>query len=133
MVKKILKSIIHVYEEEIPTSLEAFKQWEFTSGPETGEDFNVFARLFRSFVKKNIPADAKATVKVGHYESYGFVELNGKFVFFSISDVRYFKNSWVDDILIRTAKNSSDFTGGSNCSTTLEKFKADVTRLLFSG
>ena len=36
------------------------------------------------------------------------------YVYVSISDVRFFKNSWYDDVLIRSMKHSKDWTGGTN-------------------
>ena len=67
---------------------------------------------------------------VGHYILSGFIERDGRYVYFSISDVRYFKNKWAENILIREAKNEEDYTGGSNGYTTLERFEQDVEELL---
>jgi hypothetical protein len=119
---------------EIPSTLDAFKTWEFSSGPSAGPDFKVFVRLFRSFVKKNLPIGAAlAKFYVGHYECSGFIEKDGKCVYFSISDVRYYKAGWADDILIRTARGINDFTGGLNGCTSLEMFCSDVSRMLMRG
>lgn len=52
----------------------------------------------------------------GHFYFYGFLEnkKNGKLVYFSCSDVRHFPDEWFNHLLIRTAENDTDWTGGSN-------------------
>jgi hypothetical protein len=47
----------------------------------------------------------------------------------SISDVRFFKNSWFDNVLIRTAKSKVDYTGGSNNYCKLEEINDYLLRL----
>ncbi|MFW6124370.1 MAG: hypothetical protein ACOC5G_04030 [Acidobacteriota bacterium] len=119
------------YEKEIPKELCRFEDWEFSSGATTGEDFRVFSRLFKKFVKNNLPDGAElADFLDGHYFLSGFIKRDNNFIYFSISDVRHFPKSWIDNILIRTAKDENDYTGGSNCYTTLDKFKRDVDELL---
>jgi hypothetical protein len=127
---KVLKSETIWYEEEIPTTLEAFKSWEFSSGSTTGSDFKVFSRLYKKWVTRNLPDGAKLdTFSSGHYDLYSFIEKDGKYVYFSISDVRYFPGGWYENILIRTAKSNKDYTGGSNDYTTMSRFRDNVARL----
>ena len=129
--QKIVRYRIVEEEEEIPENLEAFKQWEFSSGSTTGEDFKIFARLFKKYLKANLPQEAElANVSSGHYYVSGFVQKNGKFVYFSISDVRHFPEAWHKEILVRTAQHAKDYTGGPNGYTTLEKFRERVSALL---
>ena len=128
---KITKCSVSYYEVDVPEKLKDFLNWEFSSGGRTGEDFKRFARLFRNYIKKNLPKNAKVVnCNVNHYCLSGFIERNGKYVYFSISDVRFWKNEWFTAILIRTAKHDKDYTGGSNCETTLPKFKENVEKLL---
>jgi hypothetical protein len=123
----INRQTIHEYTEEVPKTLEAFKKWTFSSGSTTGVDFKIFARLFRNYIKKNIPESAKiVNWSNGHYYISGFIELNGKYIYISISDVRHFPGEWHKDILVRTADSAKDYTGGSNGWTTLENFKKDI-------
>lgn len=118
------------YEEEIPKTLNGFLAWQFTSGSITGEDFNKFSSLFRKYIAGSLPAGAKLDkFKKGHYDLFGFIELNDKFIYFSISDVRFFQNEWSTNILIRTAKNNTDYTGGSNCYTSLSNFLNNILKL----
>ena len=37
-----------------------------------------------------------------------------KFIYVSISDVRYWKNEWYNNVLIRTMEHDKDWTGGRN-------------------
>ena len=128
---KITRARVTYYDEEVPSTLLGFKGWEFSSGSTKGEDFKRFARLFRNHIKKVIPVGSKLVeFNVGHYYISGFVEKNSKFVYFSISDVRFFPEEWHDNILIRTAKYEKDYRGGSNGYTTLENFDREVRRLL---
>ena len=129
---KITRQVIQYYEEEIPNSIKEFKNWQFSSGGTTGEDFKIFARKFRSYVKKNLPANSQLiNFSGGHYYVSGFVKKKGsKFIYFSISDVRYFPSSWYNNIMIRTAQHDKDYAGGSNSHTTLENFKINIDRLL---
>lgn len=53
-------------------------------------------------------------------------DIDGKFYYISISDVRYFKNEWADNILYRTMKHDKDWTGGSNHYTTLSELKDNL-------
>ena len=127
------RSIVTTYEEEIPTTLDAFKNWEFSSGSSTGDDFKIFVRLFRNYIKKQLPMGATlVNFSPNHYDLGGFIKKNNKFVYFSISDVRYFPDAWCEDILIRTATSEKDYTGGSNNYTTLQGFKNNVNDLLNS-
>ena len=129
----MLKSKVIYYEEEIPDNLVDFLQWEFSSGGTTGEDFIIFARKFKQYIKSQLPKnDEIVNFSRGHYILSGFIKRGEKFVYFSISDVRFFGNSWSNDILIRTAKDENDYTGGVNNSTSLEGFKKNVDALLKS-
>lgn len=128
---KITRYRVIESQEDIPESLEGFKTWEFTTGIETGEDFEVFARLFREYIRKHVPSGAKLVkFSKNHYEVSGFIERYGNFVYFSIDDVRFFAGEWFRNILIRTAESVEDFTGGPNNYTSLEDFPVNVARLL---
>lgn len=130
---KIVRHRMVAEEVEIPETLDEFLIWEFTSGSTTGEDFKAFAKLFLKDVKSALPPGAKmVNVSTGHYILSGFVEKDGKYVYFSISDVRHFPRGWYSNILIRTAQHEKDYTGGSNGSTTLEDLGRNLDRMLDS-
>lgn len=127
---KITRYVTATFEEEVPKTLASFKNWEFSSGVYTGEDFKVFTRLFKNYIKKLMSNANLVNFSPNHYTFSGFFELNGKYVYFSISDVRFFKNQWYNHILIRTATSITDYTGGSNCYTSLEDFAENINKLL---
>jgi hypothetical protein len=122
-----------VVEEEanIPHTLNGFKDWKFTTGSTTGEDFKVFSRMFQSRIRKSLPAGARLVkFNSGHYYLSGFIRRDNNFVYFSISDVRFFPNGWHQHILVRTARSDTDYIGDSNHYTSLEEFSGAVDRLL---
>ena len=131
MSPKMTRYRVTAYEEEIPCDLAGFRSWEFSNGSTTGEDFRIFARQFRNYIKGELPEGASMQgFSVGHYDVSGFIERGGRFVYFSVSDVRHFPGNWYKEILVRTAKSDKDYTGGPNNHTTLESFREDVNRLL---
>lgn len=127
---KMIRERVVNEEVEIPEKLNDFKGWEFSSGPTTGADFQVFARLFRKCIRQSLsPGTRLVNVNTGHYDLSGFVQRGDKFVYFSISDVRHFPEEWHRNILVRTAQSETDYTGGSNDYTTLERFSNAMDRL----
>lgn len=127
---KITRENVSYSEDTVPTTIDGFKTWEFTSGGTTGEDFKVFAETYKNEIKKRLPKGVIfANYSTGHYFVSGFLEKNGKYVYFSVSDVRHFPGEWFNNILIRTAQHISDYTGGSNGLTTLDDFSDSVGRL----
>ena len=52
----------------------------------------------------------------GHYEFSAVLKdaTKDQFIYVSISDVRYFKNQWFSNVLIRTMKHDKDWSGGMN-------------------
>ena len=94
---------------------------------------------FREFVK-----DYKKTLKAILFDKYEIVEFHkmhfefsafiknrftGKLVYLAISDVRFWGNNWYNNILIRTAKDTKDFTGGSNNYIELNNLITGLDRL----
>lgn len=104
----------------------------FESSAYETPQFAQFAKNFKAEVKTQLEANGLRLYSwsKGHFYCAGFAEKDGKFVFFSIPDVRYFVNGWYDDILIRTAKSPKDYRGGANNSTTLEQFGVNVAKLI---
>lgn len=127
---KITRYETRTFEEEIPTSLNVFKNWTFSSGCTTGEDFKIFTRKFKSVIVKAMSNAKLVNFSSNHYFLSGFFEKNGKYVYFSISDVRFFPKEWFNHILVRTAQHDKDYTGGCNNYTTLEEFSTKVNQLL---
>jgi len=97
--------------------IEKWLDYTFESSAGLTPEFAQFNKEIKDLIKKSLP-DCLELVSwnKGHFEFSGFLrnKNTGKFVYFSCSDVRYFKNAWYEDLLVRTAENEKDFTGGSN-------------------
>lgn len=96
------------------------KKWldyPFESSSGLTKEFSLFSKDFKKYLKEKIK-DSFDLVNWsrGHFGISGFLKnkKNNKLVYFSCSDVRHFPNSWYENLLIRTAKNEKDYTGGSN-------------------
>jgi hypothetical protein len=78
----------------------------------TQKAYNAEKTIVRRALKEADFTDIKFSN--GHYYFSGFATKNNKVIYFSIPDVRY---GWASDglnLLIRTAKDYKDYTGGSN-------------------
>lgn len=112
-------------------TIERWVGYEFESSSGTTKEFLEFAKDFKKYIKTNLPEGAElVSFSKGHFEVYGFIKREDKYVYFSISDIRHFSDGWYNDILIRTANDEKDYTGGSNSQTTLKDFKKNVGYLL---
>ena len=91
-----------------------FKGIEDT-GCYTSEDFKKFAREFKSMINEQLQYVGGVEYKqnVGHYYISGFFKVDEQPYYISISDVRYCNPTNIN-LLIRTAKDYRDFTGGNN-------------------
>lgn len=89
----------------------------FASSTGATPEFNAFTKDFKRTLKKEL-GNGFELVKwnKGHFYISAFARnlTNQKLAYLSISDVRYFPDSWFDNILIRTAEHEKDYTGGSN-------------------
>ena len=61
----------------------------------------------------------------GHFYSSGFLRRDDVIVYFSTGDFRYFNNTGI----VRYANSFTDYTGGQNIHTTLEKLDCQVENL----
>ena len=119
------------YKSELPKPLQPFVNHVFSSGSYTGDDFNEFNLKFKKAITKMLPVNYTLhSWNKGHYYCYAIIKDNeGRFIYMSISDVRYFSNEWVTNILIRTMKHDKDWTGGMNHRTDLINFTKDIQKL----
>ena len=101
--------------------IKSYLGYEFSSCPNTGEDYKTFERKYVNYLKTLSKENGWELIKVskGHYEFSAFFKYNDKFVYLSISDVRFFPNEWYNHILIRTAESDTDYRGGQNTYSTL--------------
>jgi len=92
--------------------------------------YKTFKREFRRLLKDSYSV-SEIIFSKGHFEVSGFFKMsNGKIYYFSIGDVREYR---VFGMLIRTAKDFKDYTGGCNNYVSLqfkEKFIEDLSNFL---
>ena len=95
--------------------------WQ-TSSTNSNQDpaFVAFKRIFKSAMTAELKkVNAEDIVfSYGHYYVSGFFTKGNQPYYFSISDVRFFKDC---KVLYRTAKDYGDFTGGHNMYAPMEK------------
>lgn len=123
------------YKSELPKSLQPFVNYVFSSGVYAGDDFQSFNIKYRNVIKKMLPNGYEIySWHKNHYACSAVIKDSaGRFIYMSISDVRYFPNEWVNDILIRTMKHEKDWTGGQNHRTDLINFTQDIQKLYEGG
>lgn len=115
-------------------TLKQYINFEFSTGCYTGNDYKTFQTKYINYLRTICKENNWSLIKVNknHYCFSAFIKggTENKYVYISISDVRYFNNDWYNHILIRTAKNEVDYKGGFNHFTTLEKLEGKICELL---
>ena len=104
-----------------------WRRHSFSSGTTNGDDFKQFFSEFKTTLKRECKKLGIEVIpfKINHYCFTGFVKKDGKYIYFSVGDVRY-DGVWFNRILYRTAKHEKDWTGGGNNWTTLENLVDDI-------
>lgn len=102
-------------------------------GGETSPEYRNFQTNYKSVIKdfcKDIGMEFHSFSK-NHYEFSAVVKSNttNQFYYISISDVRYWKNEWANNILYRIMKHDKDWTGGSNRYSTLQDLAENLLNL----
>lgn len=87
-----------------------------------------FQRAINNWLRKSFPDCTVIPTKGAWCEASGFITKNGKYVYYSFSDYRYW--SWWERVLIRTAENEKDYRGGANHYADLGNLEAEVRFLL---
>lgn len=95
--------------------LEKWKKHEFSSGIYAGEDFLMFSREFKKYLKEICKNTGFELIKFnrGHYDISAFIKKNDNYLYISVPDVR-FNSFWHENVLIRKAKDETDYIGKSN-------------------
>ena len=97
--------------------LKKYLTYEFSTDAYTGEDYKSFERKYINYIKSLCKEYNWKFVKAlkNHYRFSAFIKNNeNKYIYFSISGVRFFKNEWFLHILIRSAKDEKDYTSRQN-------------------
>ena len=102
----------------------------FESSTVKTPEFKAFAQVFKKELTQELnKIGAKLTdYSVGHFDVSGFFKVLDQYYYFSIPDVRW--NPADMNILVRTAKNEHDYTGGSNHFVTASRFNKEIGRIV---
>lgn len=117
--EKELKLInLQANEKKDIKGIEKWLNYTFESSSALTPEFAQFRREIKTYIKKQLDANLELIMPFGtlHFSFSGFIKnkLTGKLVYFSCDDVRGNNDAWYNNLLIRTALNEKDFTGGSN-------------------
>lgn len=115
------------------------KRWQGKCLADTGtyvsKEFNTFQNAFKRLMTEVATELGGELVNFnkGHYDVSGFIERNGKFVYFDYSN--YMNRSRVDlrnrdAFYCRTAKDSRDYQGGYNNFVSVENCVGIIDKLL---
>ena len=122
---------IYHYKTDLPTSLRPFVDYTFSSGGITGDDYKSFQRKYKNYLEKILPEGYSIySWNKNHYQFSAVIEYNGRYVYMSISDVRYWQNEWFTNILVRTMKHEKDWTGGTNTYASIFNLSNRIQRLM---
>lgn len=98
----------------------------------TSPDYRTFETAYINGLKQLCKEEGWTFVKAlkNHYEFSAVIQRDdGQHVYFSISDVRYWFNGWSENILVRTMKHDSDWSGGSNHYTDIDNVARSIKGL----
>jgi len=99
----------------------AMTKQEFESSCHRTPEYLAWHKLFKREMTAYLKSLGAETVEIfspNHFDMSGFFLKNQQWVYFSLSDLRWSK----DDMLVRTAKNNKDYTGGTNNFVSLQDF-----------
>ena len=102
--------------------LEKYLNYTFSTGCDTGDDYKSFQRKYINYLRSLCKENSWELLNPckGHYEFAVFIRNPAqKYIYISISDVRFWKNEWYNRILIRTVKYEKDYHGSGNHHTSL--------------
>jgi hypothetical protein len=115
----------------LQTILLKWKYYHFESASYIGEDFKLFAKEFKMFLKDIMHSQGGELLVYsrGHFEVSAFVQRSdGQIIYISLSDARQGPNAF-DRILYRTAQHTKDYTGGHNNHTSVEDLSSAISNL----
>lgn len=99
-------------------SLKKYLGYRFSSGGVIGSDFKSFSTKLRNYIKAVCDENGLEMVSYNrnHYEASGFLKYTktGQYIYWSISDVRFWQDEWYNSVLIRLADHEKDYHGKEN-------------------
>lgn len=110
------------------TEIEKYLNYKFNSDWENTKEYLDFQSKYISYLRYIFNKQKYRIIKINknHFEFSLFVFANNKLVYFSISDVRYYKNEWYNNILIRTVNSENDYIGNKNYYTNLKSLISNI-------
>lgn len=108
-------------------------QKEFESASCRTPEYLSWHRLFKKEFSAFLMEKGATEIQIGkpnHFDMSGFYTLMGQIFYFSVGDLRGFK----DTMLIRTAKSYKDYTGGPNqyaSLSSIDSFTNDFNNIRF--
>jgi len=114
--------------------LQNYLDYEFSSGPYTGEDYKQFQTKYINYLRSLCKENGWTLENIGrnHYCFSLFIKnAGGRFIYLSISDVRGFSNEWYDHILYRTAESERDYHGGINHYAALTELPQALSTMFY--
>lgn len=113
-------------------NINQWKNIQFESSAFVTPQFASFARAYKKAIIEALGNDFELVSWMrGHFYISAFFrnKVTEKLIYISCSDVRFFPNEWCFNILIRTAKDDRDYTGGANNFTSLYTIYEDAMQL----
>ena len=105
-----------------------FDFYDAVEGPVNSKEFIEFGKGYFSGLKRMCDKHNWKLLNHSlnyHYLSTFIKDVNGGYVYLSIPDVRFEQDGWAKSILIRVAKDSKDYHGGTNYYADLEGKRLD--------
>ena len=110
-----------------------FEDWGTVCSP----DFKSFARKFKNYLKRSLPEGYKVVGhRCGHYDLSGFVENNGKYVYYSwywnrgSQPIDLASPDMNNHVLYRRAENEKDYRGGGNHFCSVQDLPKEIAGML---
>lgn len=111
-------------------TIEDYLGHEFESSTHATSEWNLFVRRYKKELKKRMEGFELVSWTKMHFNVSAFFKKDGKFVYVSCSDVRFFPDEWYNNILIRTAQHNKDYTGGMNHYASLPDLRETAEKLI---
>ena len=104
-------------------------------GVYTSPEYEQFQKDYKKYLKNMCKRNnwELADFSPNHYNFCAVIKSGNNYCYFSISDVRYWKNEWYNHILIRKMRHEKDWTGMENCYTSLPDAEKNISKILRIG
>ena len=118
------------HKKERKGNITAWLGYTFESSSALTPEFAEFSRQIKKELIRVMAGWELKDYSRGHFYFSAFFEKAGRYIYVSCSDVRYFKDDWYNNLLVRTAEGVKDYTGGRNTYATLPELKENAEKLI---